>query len=59
MKALQYAGVDTMGFSTAWQGYRHDPKLPIPPAEVRGLTVDEVARVTTATARRLFKLPEG
>ena len=28
-------------------------------AEVRGLTVDEVARVTTATARRLFKLPEG
>ena len=28
-------------------------------AEVRGLALAEVARVTTATARRLFRLPEG
>lgn len=28
-------------------------------AEVRGLTVAEVARVTTATARRLFRLPDA
>ena len=48
---------------TPHRGIRNEPAyVPLVAqrlAEVRGLTVDEVARVTTATARRLFRLPEG